>query len=86
MSAGAGAEAARVQRLVAALRERELDALLVAAPINLRYVSGFTGSNGLALIAAGEGESTASSRTFATRSSRLSRSRRRSSARSSRAA
>jgi Xaa-Pro aminopeptidase len=38
-----------------ALRERELDALLVAAPINLRYLSGFTGSNGLALIAAGEG-------------------------------
>jgi Xaa-Pro aminopeptidase len=55
MSAGAGAEVARVQRLAAALRERELDALLVAAPINLRYLSGFTGSNGLALIAAGEG-------------------------------
>lgn len=55
MSAGAVAEVARVERLAAALRERELDALLVAAPINLRYLSGFTGSNGLALIAAGEG-------------------------------
>lgn len=55
MSAGARSELARVERLVAALRERELDVLLVAAPINLRYVSGFTGSNGLALIAAGEG-------------------------------
>jgi Xaa-Pro aminopeptidase len=54
MSAGARGEAARLQRLAAALRERELDALLVAAPINLRYLSGFTGSNGLALIAAGE--------------------------------
>lgn len=54
MSAGAGAEVARVQRLAAALGERELDALLVAAPINVRYLSGFTGSNGVALIAAGE--------------------------------
>jgi Xaa-Pro aminopeptidase len=55
MSAGAIGELARVERLAAVLRERELDALLVAAPINLRYLSGFTGSNGLALIAAGEG-------------------------------
>lgn len=55
MSAGSDAEVARVERLATALRERELDALLVAAPINLRYLSGFTGSNGLALIAAGEG-------------------------------
>jgi Xaa-Pro aminopeptidase len=55
MSAGATSELARVERLATALRERELDALLVAAPINLRYLSGFTGSNGLALIAAGEG-------------------------------
>jgi Xaa-Pro aminopeptidase len=55
MSGAAISVLARVERLAAALRERELDALLVAAPINLRYVSGFTGSNGLALIAAGEG-------------------------------
>jgi Xaa-Pro aminopeptidase len=55
LSAGAAGEVARVERLAAALRERELDALLVAAPINLRYLSGFTGSNGLALIAASEG-------------------------------
>jgi Xaa-Pro aminopeptidase len=55
MSAGALGELARVERLASALRERELDALLVAAPINLRYLSGFTGSNGLAMIAAAEG-------------------------------
>jgi Xaa-Pro aminopeptidase len=55
MSARALGEPARVERLAATLRERELDALLVAAPINLRYLSGFTGSNGLALIAAGKG-------------------------------
>jgi Xaa-Pro aminopeptidase len=34
------------------LRERELDALLVESPINLRYVTGFTGSHGLAMLAA----------------------------------
>jgi len=55
MSSGALAVLARLERLAVALRERELDALLVAAPINLRYLSGFTGSNGLALVAAGEG-------------------------------
>jgi Xaa-Pro aminopeptidase len=54
MSAGARGEPGRLRRLAATLRERELDALLVAAPINLRYLSGFTGSSGLALIAAGE--------------------------------
>ena len=52
--AGRGApEAARTLRLAALLRERELDLLLVAVPANLRYLTGFTGSNGLALIAAG---------------------------------
>ncbi len=55
MSAGASSEIARVGRLAVALRERELDVLLVAAPVNLRYLSGFTGSNGLALIAAAGG-------------------------------
>ena len=31
-----------------------VDALIVATPVNLRYLTGFTGSNGLALIVAGE--------------------------------
>jgi Xaa-Pro aminopeptidase len=46
-------EAGRLRTLAAQLRERELDWLLVATPINLRYLSGFTGTHGLALIAAG---------------------------------
>jgi Xaa-Pro aminopeptidase len=44
----------RAQRLADAVAERELDALLVADLVNLRYVTGFTGTNGLALIGAGE--------------------------------
>ncbi|MFI4989368.1 MAG: M24 family metallopeptidase [Solirubrobacterales bacterium] len=58
MSAQADVLLARAERLAEQLRGRELDALLVASPINLRYLSGFTGSHGLALIsaAAGEGE------------------------------
>ena len=52
--AGAQPEAhsgiARVARLAADLDERELDALLVASPVDLRYLTGFTGSHGLALI------------------------------------
>ncbi|HXP37327.1 MAG TPA: Xaa-Pro peptidase family protein [Solirubrobacteraceae bacterium] len=46
----------RTARLAAELRERELDALIVAAPLNVRYVTGFTGSNGLALVRAERGE------------------------------
>jgi len=42
----------RAGRLAAELRAREVDVLLVAAPINLRYLTGFTGSHGLALIGA----------------------------------
>jgi Xaa-Pro aminopeptidase len=53
MSAGAGGEDARTQRLAADLRERELGALLVTAPVNVRYLTGFTGSNGIALVMAG---------------------------------
>ena len=55
--AGGGA-GERAARLSAALRERELDALLVATPLNVRYATSFTGSNGLALVRAqpGEGE------------------------------
>jgi len=44
----------RAERLAAELREREIDVLLVAAPVNVRYLTGFTGTNGLALIYAGE--------------------------------
>jgi Xaa-Pro aminopeptidase len=42
----------RVERLAAELRERELDTLLVTTPVNVRYLTSFTGSNALALIAA----------------------------------
>jgi Xaa-Pro aminopeptidase len=44
---------ARAERLAAELREREIDVLLVATPVNVRYLTGFTGTNGLALIDAG---------------------------------
>jgi Xaa-Pro aminopeptidase len=44
----------RVERLVAELRERELDVLLLTTLVNVRYLTGFTGSNALVLI--GEGE------------------------------
>jgi Xaa-Pro aminopeptidase len=46
---------ARVERLAARMREQEVDLLLVAAPIDVRYLTGFTGSSGLALVAAREG-------------------------------
>jgi len=40
----------RAQRLAAGLGAREVDALLVAALVNIRYLTGFTGSNGLVLL------------------------------------
>ncbi|MDX6728893.1 MAG: Xaa-Pro aminopeptidase [Baekduia sp.] len=43
----------RPDRLAAALAERELDALLVTDLVNLSWVTGFTGSNGLAVVGAG---------------------------------
>ncbi len=43
-------QAARVARLSGALRERGVDRLLVTTPLNVRYLTGFTGSNGLAVI------------------------------------
>jgi Xaa-Pro aminopeptidase len=43
----------RAQRLAAAVADRELDALLVTDLVNLRYISGFTGTNGLAVVGAG---------------------------------
>jgi len=42
--------AARVQRLAGELSELEVDALLVENLIDLRYLTGFTGSNGMALV------------------------------------
>jgi Xaa-Pro aminopeptidase len=55
VSAGA-ARAARIERLAAELAERELDALLVSEPYDLRYVSGFTGSHGAAVIRAADAD------------------------------
>ncbi|HEV2998020.1 MAG TPA: aminopeptidase P family N-terminal domain-containing protein, partial [Solirubrobacteraceae bacterium] len=46
---------ARAGAVAEVLREREVEALLVSEPVNLRYLTGFTGSSGLALIPA-EGE------------------------------
>jgi Xaa-Pro aminopeptidase len=40
----------RANRLAALLAERELDALLVTNLVNVRWLTGFTGSNGLALV------------------------------------
>jgi Xaa-Pro aminopeptidase len=45
-----GAPATRADRLVALLDERELDALLVTDLVNVRYLTGYTGSNGVALV------------------------------------
>jgi len=44
--------AARRQRLRALLAERELDAALVTRLVNVRYLTGFTGSNGALLVTA----------------------------------
>ncbi len=55
MTAPAGvAEGERVERLASELRERKLDALLVWSTVNIRYLTGFTGSNALVLILASE--------------------------------
>lgn len=42
--------ATRADRLVAKLDEREVDALLVTNLVNVRYLTGYTGSNGVALV------------------------------------
>jgi Xaa-Pro aminopeptidase len=42
--------AARADRLVEKLRERELDSLLVTDLVNVRYLSGFTGTNGICVV------------------------------------
>jgi len=46
--------ASRADRLVEQLRERELDALLVTDLIDVRWLTGFTGTNGAALVSADE--------------------------------
>jgi Xaa-Pro aminopeptidase len=40
----------RADRVAARLAERELDLLLVTDAVNLRYLTGFSGSNGLAIV------------------------------------
>src|SRR6185437_13510503 len=50
--AAAREEERRIASLAGALAQREVDALLVGTHVNVRYLTGFTGSNGLALIAA----------------------------------
>jgi Xaa-Pro aminopeptidase len=42
--------ARRADRVVEQLRERELDLLLVTELVNVRYLTGFTGTNGAALV------------------------------------
>ena len=44
----------RLERLVAQLPDRKLDALLISAPENRQYLSGFTGSAGYLLITKGQ--------------------------------
>jgi Xaa-Pro aminopeptidase len=51
-AASGGLESERVERLAGGLRERKLDALLVWSAVNIRYLTGFTGSNALVSIAA----------------------------------
>ena len=42
----------RLDRLASGARAHDLDVLLVTGPVNVRYVTGFSGTTGLALIAA----------------------------------
>jgi len=44
---------ARVERLEALVRERELDALLITDLVNVRWATGFTGSSGAAVVGPG---------------------------------
>lgn len=45
---------ARLEALLAGLAERGLDALLVSDPVNLRWLTGFTGSAGAAVVGAAQ--------------------------------
>ena len=62
-SVGSGLE--RVERVAGELRAQDLDMLLVSAPLSLRYLLGFTGTHGVALVAA-EGASAGGSHRFLT--------------------
>ncbi len=46
--------AGRRLRIAAGLEEHKLDAMLVTSPASVRYLTGFTGSNGALLVLAGE--------------------------------
>jgi len=48
------ADGARGDRLVELLRERELDCLLVTDLVNVRYLTGFTGTNGACVVTSQE--------------------------------
>ncbi len=48
----------RAERLAAAARERGLDLLLVSHLVNVRWLTGFTGSNGLAILGSGQADTT----------------------------
>jgi len=50
--ASIGSDIDRVQRVVGELRAHGVDALLVSAPVSLRYLLSFTGDHGVALLAA----------------------------------
>ena len=52
----AAASLRRLQPLRQQLRERELDAIVVSAPPNVRYLSGFTGSLGFLVVTAAAAE------------------------------
>ncbi len=51
--------AERIERLAAKVAEAGLDWLIVSAPLNLRWLTGFTGSNGVALCPADPGHNPA---------------------------
>ncbi|TMK99668.1 MAG: aminopeptidase P family protein [Actinobacteria bacterium] len=66
-SASAPRTAERAERLSAAMRERELDALLVSERLNVRYMTGFTGSAGVAIfLTAGDEAAGAAAHRFLT--------------------
>ena len=50
--ADVGAPADRLERLAQAVSERGLGVLIVSAPANVRWLTGFTGSSGVAIVAA----------------------------------
>jgi Xaa-Pro aminopeptidase len=53
--AGEASTPGRVERLQRRLADGGLDALLIDAPVDLRYITGYTGSNGLALVPGPDG-------------------------------